>query len=626
MKTKLQIQIERTIERHMRLQGDLQSKGIKVLSLFFIDRVANYVRDDGLIKVLFDEAFENIKKRYPYYAKWLAAEVRKGYFAHAKPAKGEKEGAALDTEGRNESERQAEKEAFQLIMREKERLLTFDEPVSFIFAHSALKEGWDNPNVFQICTLNQTVSEMKKRQEIGRGLRLPVNQDGERIMDDTVNILTVVANESYEVYAANLQNEYREAGYDKVPPKVTRAHDNIARRNQRIFDDQNFQKFWQQLTHRSKYTIHVDTDSLIQECINRVQKIDKRGLNPEIVIETGSFVITKFTIKLEDIRKGTALLRIKIETSDGETFPIDSTFPVRENDDPASLRKDPRLHGFRINSVEEAGDYSSVLFENDIRLHKGEETSFESETGQKALRRSEEASAVKRPIFNLIDRAAKETGITRKTINQIFKGLPTDYQEFFIKNPEGFANLFISALKEAFADHIVENLEFASDRGGFAEYEIDEMFPPVKNFPQKELIEAGTAGLYDLVQIDSEVERKFVENYLSGNDSKVIGYFKFPPSYKINLPKIIGNYNPDWGILRYDDSGRVVLRLIRETKGREDTSMLRFSNEGRKIDAAKKHFSALGMDYRVVTDSTRDWYEPEYARTLREPRLPYGEE
>ncbi len=620
------IQIERTIERHMRLQEDLQNKGIKVLSLFFIDRVANYVRDDGLIKVIFDEAFENIKKRYPFYANWLAAEVRKGYFAHAKPAKGEKEGAALDTEGRNDVERQAEKEAFQLIMREKERLLTFDEPVSFIFAHSALKEGWDNPNVFQICTLNQTVSEMKKRQEIGRGLRLPVNQDGERIMDDTVNILTVVANESYEVYAANLQNEYREAGYDKIPPKVTRAHDNVARRNQRIFDDQNFQKFWQQLTHRSRYTIHVDTDSLIQECINRVQKIDKRELNPEIVIETGNFVITKFTIKLEDIRKGTALLRIKIETSDGETFPIDSTFPVRENDDLAALRKDPRLHGFRINSVEEAGESSSVLFENDIRLHKGEETSFESETGQKALRRSEEASTVKRPIFNLIDRAAKETGITRKTINQIFKGITTDYQEFFLKNPEGFANLFISALKETFADHIVKNLEFASDPGGFADYEIDEMFPPLKNFPQKELIEAGPAGLYDLVQIDSDVERKFVENYLSGNDSKVIGYFKFPPSYKINLPKIVGNYNPDWGILRYDDAGRVVLRLIRETKGREDTSMLRFSDEGRKIDAAKKHFSALGMDYRVVTDSTRDWYEPEYAQTLREPRLPYGEE
>ena len=171
---------------------------------------------------------------------WQASEVRKGYFARSKPAKGQSEGEALDTEGRNDTEREAEKEAFQLIMREKERLLSFDEPVSFIFAHSALKEGWDNPNVFQICTLNQTVSEMKKRQEIGRGLRLPVDQNGERILDETVNILTVVANESYEAYAANLQNEYREAGYDKLPPKVTRADNCTAKRNQRVFDDQNF--------------------------------------------------------------------------------------------------------------------------------------------------------------------------------------------------------------------------------------------------------------------------------------------------------------------------------------------------------------------------------------------------
>ena len=196
--TIFRIQIERTIERHMRVQQDLADKGIKVLSLFFIDRVANFVNNDGLIKVLFDEAFENIKQRYPYFQKWQAGEVRKGYFARSRPAKGESEGQALDTDGRNDTERQAEKEAFQLIMREKERLLSFDEPVSFIFAHSALKEGWDNPNVFQICTLNQTVSEMKKRQEIGRGLRLPVDQNGERIFDETVNILTVVANESYE--------------------------------------------------------------------------------------------------------------------------------------------------------------------------------------------------------------------------------------------------------------------------------------------------------------------------------------------------------------------------------------------------------------------------------------------
>ena len=234
-------------------------------------------------------------------------------------------------------------------------------------------------------------------------------------------------------------------------------------------------------------------------------------------------MITKFTLTREDIRKGTALLRIKIETSDGETFPNDSTFPVRENDDLAALRKDPRLRGFRIISVEEAGDYSSVLFENDIRLHKGEETSFESETGQKALRRSEEASTVKRPIFNLIDRAAKETGITRKTINQIFKGITTDYQEFFLKNPEGFANLFISALKETFADHIVKNLEFVSDLGEFSDYEIEKMFPIEHPFPQKELIEAKTESLQSAKRVEElyanalEAMRDYSGSINSGN-------------------------------------------------------------------------------------------------------------
>ncbi|MBP9676842.1 MAG: hypothetical protein KBD67_08900, partial [Anaerolineaceae bacterium] len=282
-----------------------------------------------------------------------------------------------------------------------------------------------------------------------------------------------------------------------------------------------------------------------------------------------------------------------------------------DTDDLAAILKDARLRGYRIVEIEESGSLSSVVFENDIRLVKGEETSFERETGQKPLRRTEENNADVKPLFNLIDRAAKATGLTRKTINQIFKGLSIEFREFFLKNPEGFANLFINTLQETFADHIVKNLEFASDPGSFHDYELDAMFPPVKNFPQKELVVAGDAGIYDWVQVDSDVERKFVENYLSGNDPKVIGYFKFPPAYMINLPKIIGNYNPDWGVLRFDDAGRVELKLIRETKGREDTSMLRFSNEGRKIDAARKHFKTLDLDYRVVTDSTQGWYEPE---------------
>lgn len=189
----------------MQRQQALKAQGIKVLSLFFIDRVKNYTASDGMIKRLFDESFERLKRHYDDFKDLSANEVRQGYFSKPKVDSPEEE--AVDTEGKNQKQREMEKQAFELIMRDKERLLSFDEPVSFIFAHSALKEGWDNPNVFQICTLNQTGSIMKKRQEIGRGLRLSVDQEGKRAENHDINILTVVAmsnmNHLYPDYSKN---------------------------------------------------------------------------------------------------------------------------------------------------------------------------------------------------------------------------------------------------------------------------------------------------------------------------------------------------------------------------------------------------------------------------------------
>ena len=625
-RTIFKTQIERTIERHMRVQSDLKEKGIKVLSLIFIDRVANYVNPDGLIKVLFDEAFEKIKQRYPYFQSWDPAQVHKGYFARSKPAKGQTEGDAIDTEGKNESEREAEKEAFRLIMREKERLLTFGEPVSFIFAHSALKEGWDNPNVFQICTLNQTVSEMKKRQEIGRGLRLPVDQNGERIFDETINILTVVANDSYENYASTLQNEYRDAGYDTLPPKVTRADASRVSRNQSVYENPDFRDFWQKLSQKSKYQIHVHSPLLVQECLVRFNKNENRNkLNPQVVIEVGKFVITRFEITLNAVKNDIAQLKLVKTSTETDFFREENLSTYRDGDDLVAKHNDKRLRGYRLVEVKDDGDYSYVIFENDVKLMKGETSTFETETGQKTTRRAEEVTSSNQPIFNLIDRAAKETGLTRKTINDIFKGVREDYKELFLKNPEGFGNLFISTLKESLADHIVRHLEFTFDHGAFEEFELGTLFPQEKDFPQKELEKAGQAGIYNMVQVDSDVERHFVRNFLA-DDPRVIGYFKFPPSYRVDLPRMIGNYNPDWGILYKDEHNHITLKLVRETKGQEDTSRLRFSNEARKINAAQKHFREIGLDYRVVTDHSLDWYEVESAKRIREPRLPYGEE
>ena len=190
------VQIEETVKRHLRKQAELRSKGIKVISLFFIDRVANYTAKEAIIPTLFDSAFDKYKSDYEEFRNLKGEEIREAYFAQKKTKKGEV--IAIDTDSKNKAEREAEKEAFELIMKNKEQLLSFDEKKCFIFAHSALKEGWDNPNVFQICTLRDTQSEIRKRQEIGRGLRLAVNQEGERVTDEGVNILTVVANESYQ--------------------------------------------------------------------------------------------------------------------------------------------------------------------------------------------------------------------------------------------------------------------------------------------------------------------------------------------------------------------------------------------------------------------------------------------
>lgn len=603
-------QIERTIDYHMRAQARLSDRGIKVLSLFFIDRVANYVDDVGIIKLLFDEAFEARKHRYPWFAGKSAEQVRQAYFARKKPAKGQTEGDAFDTTGSSDEQRQAERDAFRLIMRDKERLLSFDEPVCFIFAHSALKEGWDNPNVFQICTLNQTVSEMKKRQEIGRGLRLPVDQNGDRIFDESVNILTVVANESYDTYASTLQTEYHEAGYDKAPPPPSNVGKAKVRRNDRVFQNEHFRKFWTELCRKSRYVIKIDTEALIDSAVVDFNSLDISELNPRIIVETGRFVMEKVRIKLEKVNGEYARVRVNFESSAvNQLFADEVAFSCTAGDKlMQKCRNDNRLRKYILREVVDDGERSYICFENDIKLFLGEEEVSDSEVFQKPTRGEVVSAPTNQPIPNILDRAAKETGLTRQTINRILKYVDKVHLEMLFKNPEGFTNLFIARLKEVLANHIIDKLEFKFDFDQL-DLSLEKFFPEEPEFAQKELVDAGEAGIYDRVQVDSDVERRFVGKHLSGGDDKVIGYFKFPASYKVDLPRIIGNYNPDWGILRYDQNKNVILHLVRETKGGEDVERLRFSNEGRKVKAAERHFKMIGVDYRMVSDETANWWE-----------------
>ncbi len=261
----MKYQIEEAVRAHFEKELRLAKRGIKVLSLFFVDRVANYrIYSDGAaakgkFALWFEEIYEQFRKQ-PQYKGLLpypAGQVHNGYFSR------DKKGVLRDTGG----DTIADDDTYTLIMKDKERLLSADVPLRFIFSHSALREGWDNPNVFQICTLNETQSVLRKRQEIGRGLRLPVDQDGKRVRDESVNILTVIANESYEDFARALQSEIEdecgvEFGSDRIKKKKKRKRLKL---NKRIWPDyEEFKQLWDRIKHKTKYQVEYSTKELIE--------------------------------------------------------------------------------------------------------------------------------------------------------------------------------------------------------------------------------------------------------------------------------------------------------------------------------------------------------------------------
>jgi len=308
----MKVQIRKTIEEHFLKERNLKPKGIKVLSLFFIDRVANYRdydSDGNPVKGKFAKWFEEIYTEISAKsAKGLIAfdseEVHNGYFSS------DKKGKWKDTKGNT----QADNNTFKLIMRNKEQLLSTDEPLRFIFSHSALREGWDNPNVFQICTLNETQSELKKRQEIGRGLRLSVNQEGIRIQDTNINRLTVVANEMYEDFAKQLQTEIEEdcgvSFKDRIKNKQKRA--TVKYRKGFELDDK-FRDIWDKIKHQTTYRVEYDTAELINKAakaVNQMASIRKA------VIKT-----TKTALEFDDTG-------IVMETKASYTTSLDGVFKI----------------------------------------------------------------------------------------------------------------------------------------------------------------------------------------------------------------------------------------------------------------------------------------------------------
>ena len=298
----IKFQIERTVIHHFDKLKKLKDKQIKVLSLFFIDRVANYRGYDesgkptkGKFALWFEEAYAVQQKKNPNLIPFEAENVHNGYFSSDKSGKGkDKKETWTDTKGTTAKD----DDTYSLIMKEKERLLGLEEPLQFIFSHSALREGWDNPNVFQICTLNESKSDLKKRQEIGRGLRLPVNTEGVRIQDKRVNILTVIANETYEDFSEALQREIQEETSVVFTGRIKNAREKatISRTKELTMD--NFPllfEIWERISHKTRYSVEYDNQELINRAVRELKDFTKVPLTKRPMLEsrTGRISITE---------------------------------------------------------------------------------------------------------------------------------------------------------------------------------------------------------------------------------------------------------------------------------------------------------------------------------------------
>ena len=311
-------QIRLTVDAHFRRQARLRAAGIKVLSLFFIDRVANYAGPDPLIRRLFDEAFDDLKAPWPEWRDLEPAAAQAGYFACRR-----RRGGAVEWLDSVSGESAEDAAACELIMRDKEALLSFPGPadgdgdrrrkqVAFLFSHSALREGWDNPNVFQICTLNQSISEVRKRQEVGRGLRLCVDQSGRRVRDSEVNVLTVVANESYRRYAAGLQKEIAAEYRGEIESRCGRPLSALGEEERRRLEEEYgagilppaprragsrpagasggeltpaFRRLWERVEPRTCFALRIDADRLVAGAL---REIGRRPLaRPGLTVSRG---------------------------------------------------------------------------------------------------------------------------------------------------------------------------------------------------------------------------------------------------------------------------------------------------------------------------------------------------
>jgi type III restriction enzyme len=582
-------QIKHTIKKHLDKELLIRARGIKVLSLFFIDRVANYRDYDEAgqpVKGKFARAFEvelaalAKDERYKDLT-WLKLPVEKlhdGYFAQ------DKKGVLKDTRG----DTQADDEVYDLIMKNKEQLLSMDEPLRFIFSHSALREGWDNPNVFQICTLNETKSTVKKRQEIGRGLRLPVDQNGLRVFDESVNKLYVMANESYEDFARTLQTEYEEdcgVTFGKVPITALAKLVRVVEGVEKPIGRENAEIIKAALVNQKM----LDAEGRIQPAFDPKLKYFKlelpeahRDLTSAVIDLLSAYQIERHIRKDKD--EGTNRLRKDIQLSPEfkalwDKVKPKTTFRVEFETDKLVYRAVDALK--RMEKIE-----SPV-----INIITGQVGVTKAGVVATAVGTAEERvsfSSIQLP--DLLTYLQNETELTRSTLVRILKNSGR-LGEFF-NNPQRFMDSVAAILKYELHRLLVDGIKYERVPGSGAEAEWEQVL-----FKNEELINYLNAlqvnkSVYEYVVYESEVEREFARRLDQREDIKL--FVKLPGWFEIDTP--VGKYNPDWAILKEDGQA---FYLVRETKGTKDFMKLR-TTETDKVRCGQKHFDTLGVPFAVV--------------------------
>lgn len=582
----MKVQIKNTIKKHLEKELQVKGKGIKALSLFFIDKVANYRSYNeqgnpvkGKFAVWFEEYYKELtsQPRYKDLISFPLEKIHDGYFAQ------DNKGVFKDTKGNS----QADEDVYNKIMRNKEQLLSLDEPLRFIFSHSALREGWDNPNVFQICTLNETRSVMKKRQEIGRGLRLPVNQHGERVFDENVNKLLVVANESYEDFARTLQTEYEEdcgVTFGKIPQigfsKITR----LIEGEELLLGKNTSEEIWNTLQQKG----FIDSSGKLLPKFNpKIPGFDLElgsefeDVKNEIIRVLESYQIERHIKNDEDKRplrinkqvfldKDFEKLWDKIKAK--TTFSVEYSTETLVSNAVGAIRKMDKIEPVKVSYKE-----ASIDVEN-----RG---ICVAET-RSQITNVEHFGA----LPDILAYLQKETELTRSTILRIL--IDSGRIQEFLVNPQKFMDVVAGIIKRELHKLIIDGIKYEklpNEEYSMMLFENEEIVSYLNNRLEVK------HSVYDAIVYESEIERKFAEDLDRREDIKL--FVKLPDWFKVETP--IGTYNPDWAILKHDET---VLYLVRETKGTKDFEKLR-NAEADKIRCGRKHFEKLDVDFEVVVSA-----------------------